>query len=120
MLTDFQIVRLLDIANAGCHKGLVLQARAIYDGILALKPGHIPAIIGRAMSSVVIGEFEKAEAILRAVLADNADDADAKSVLGLCLMLAGRKEEARDILETLSDNGSEASRLASALLAQMD
>ena len=78
MLTDSQIARLLDIANAGCHKGMVLEARTIYDGVLALRPGHVPALIGQALSHVVIGEYDKAETLLRnGVLADHPDDPDA-------------------------------------------
>ena len=79
MLTDSQITRLLDIANAGCHKGLVLQARAIYDGVLAVRPGHVPALIGQALSHIVIGEYDEAEKLLcDGILSEHPDDADAK------------------------------------------
>ena len=80
MLTDSQITRLLDIANAGCHKGLVLQARAIYDGVLAVRPGHVPALIGQALSHIVIGEYDEAEKLLcDGILSEHPDDADAKA-----------------------------------------
>ena len=106
MLTDSQIARLLDIANAGCHKGMVLEARTIYDGVLALRPGHVPALIGQALSHVVIGEYDKAETLLRnGVLADHPDDPDAR---------------ARDILQPLSEENSSASALARSLLEQME
>ena len=121
MLTDSQIARLLDIANAGCHKGMVLAARTIYDGVLALRPGHVPALIGQALSHVVIGEYDKAETLLRnGVLADHPDDPDARAMLGLCLSLADKKDEARDILQPLSEENSSASALARSLLEQME
>ena len=38
MLSDTQISRLLDVANAACHGGNVVDARAMYAGVLALRP----------------------------------------------------------------------------------
>ncbi|WP_346666491.1 tetratricopeptide repeat protein [uncultured Mailhella sp.] len=121
MLTESQITRLLDIANAGCHKGLVLQARAIYDGVLAVRPGHVPALIGQALSHIVIGEYDEAEKLLcDGVLSEHPDDADARAVLGLCLCLADKKEEARAVLSPLAENGGQNAELARSLLENMD
>ncbi len=121
MLTDSQITRLLDIANAGCHKGLVLQARAIYDGVLAVRPGHVPALIGQALSHIVIGEYDEAEKLLcDGILSEHPDDADAKAMLGLCLCLADKKEEARAVLSPLVENGGQNAELARSLLENMD
>ena len=119
MLNDSQIARLLDIANAGCHKGLVTEARAVYEGILALRPGHTPARIGRALSHIVVDEFADAEAELRDILEQNAEDRDAAATLGLCLFLAGRKDEARNVLESLTGGEDTVADLASTLLEQM-
>ena len=117
MLSDMQVQRLLDIANAGCQKGFVSEARAIYDGVLAVKPGFAPALIGKAFSYVVVNGFEEAEHLLREeVLEANPEDADALSILGLCLALAGRKDEARQILTPLVSGTSPAAALADSLL----
>ena len=121
MLDDSQITRLLDIANAGCHKGMVLEARAIYDGVLAVRPGHIPALIGQALSHIVVGGFEQAEDLLRNdVLKKAPGDADALAILGLCLVLAERKDEARAVLQSLPSAEGSAAALARSLLEQMD
>ena len=121
MLTDSQISRLLDIANAGCHKGMVLEARTIYDGVLAVRPGHVPALVGQALSHIVIGEYDEAEKLLRdGILSGHPEDADAAVMLGLCLCLAGKKEEARDVLLPLTDAEGDASSLARSLMEQMD
>ena len=121
MLTDSQIARLLDIANAGCHKGMVLEARTIYDGVLALRPGHVPALIGQALSHVVIGEYDKAETLLRnGVLADHPDHPDARAMLGLCLSLADQQDYARDIHQPLPADNSSASDLDRPILAPID
>jgi thioredoxin-like negative regulator of GroEL len=120
MLNDRQISRLLDIANAGCHKGLVEEARTIYQGILALHPGHIPALIGQALSHIVIGEFSQAEGMLRSLREQHPEDTDVTAVLGLCLFLADKKDEARELLESISQNGNSSSALAASLMEQMD
>ena len=120
MLTDSQIVRLLDIANAGCHKGMVMEARTIYEGILAVLPGHAPALIGRALSHIVIGEYGQAETILRSeVLSENPDDAEGRVMLGLCLFLADRKDEAEEILQPLAEEEHSSAELAKSLLEQI-
>ena len=120
MLEHAQIVRLLDIANAGCHRGLVREARTIYESVLVLRPGHVPARIGLALSHIVVDEFDKAEALLNAVLTERPDDAEARGLLGLCLSLSGRKDEARTVLEDMQDCEGACARLASSLLEQMD
>ncbi|WP_273523467.1 tetratricopeptide repeat protein [Mailhella massiliensis] len=120
MLTDSQIVRLLDIANAGCHKGMVMEARTIYEGILAVLPGHAPALIGRALSHIVIGEYGQAETILRSeVLSENPDDAEGRVMLGLCLFLADKKDEAEEILQPLAEEEHSSAELAKSLLEQI-
>lgn len=119
MLEDSQITRLMDIANAGCHKGMVVQARTIFNSVLELRPGHVPARIGMAMSHIVVSEFDKAEEILRAVI-DESGDADASAALGLCLTLADRKDEAREVLDPLAEGEGSAAALAASLLEQMD
>ena len=121
MLTDSQIARLLDIANAGCHKGLVLQARTIYEGVLSVRPGHVPALIGQALSHIVIGEYEQAEKLLRdGVLSEHPDDADAGVMLGLCLCLADKKDEAAALLRPLADGEGGSAELARSLLENMN
>ena len=119
MLSESQIRRLLDIANAACHKGNVVDARAMYDGVLALRPGFVPARIGMALSHIVVNEFEEAEARLRDVLAENPDDADALGMLGLCLVLAGRREEDEAVLTPLAGGEGPTAALASGLLENL-
>lgn len=121
MLNDSQIARLLDIANAGCHKGMVQEARAVYEGVLVLRPGHVPALIGQALSHIVLGEYAQAEDILRSgVLAGHPGDADAGAMLGLCLFLSGRKDEAEPLLRELAGEEGSAAALASSLLEQLN
>ncbi|WP_298067819.1 hypothetical protein [uncultured Mailhella sp.] len=49
----------------------------------------------------------------------SAQDRDAAATLGLCLFLAGRKDEARNVLESLTGGEDTVADLASTLLEQM-
>ena len=86
MLSDTQISRLLDVANAACHGGNVVDARAMYAGVLALRPGFAPALMGKALSHIVVDDFDEAERLLKdEVLAAMPEDEDAQALLG-CLL----------------------------------
>ena len=118
MLEESHFVRLLDIANTACHKGMVSEARTIFDSILAIKPGHVPALIGHALSHIVVDELGKAETMLRDILASHEGDADAQAMLGFCLILMKRTDEATALLEPLKDTEGSAGKLAQSLLLQ--
>ena len=78
MLTNAEVTRLLDVANAGINKGQIALARTVYEGILAGRPNHAPTLISLALSHIAVSDFEHADEILRdKVLAANPDDADA-------------------------------------------
>lgn len=67
--------------------------------------GHAPALVAHAHCLRFLGQFERAEASLRQVLAVNPDDADAQWNLALLLLLQGdyrqgwRLYEARRVLQ---------------------
>lgn len=95
MLSERQIARLLDMANLACQKGLVGEARTMFQAVLALRPNFAPALVGLAFSHVVVDDFDTALTILDDVLARDAADADALAMRGLACTLAGRKDEAQ-------------------------
>lgn len=116
MLNDQDVIRLLDVANAGVNRGEVALARRIYGGILDERPGHAPTLISLAMSHIAVGEYAEADAVLRdRVLADNPEDADALAYLGLSAALSERREEAREILERVPA-GTSAGEMAARIL----
>lgn len=110
-----QIARLLDIANMACQKGMVHDARCIFNAVLALKPGFVPAEVGLAFSHVVVDDFDGAQAILDRVLAEHDDDPDALAMLGLTHMLAGRREEAEGVFARMPRDGA-AAEMAAAVM----
>ena len=117
MLSDAQISRLLDVANAACHTGNVADARVIYEGVLALKPAFAPALVGKALSHVVVDDFDEAERILKEeVLSVRPDDPEGLAVLGLSRLLARRYDEAVDVLAPLAGGEGLAAALAAGLL----
>ena len=118
MFTQEQISRLLDIGNTACHAGAVYEARQIFDGVLALRPENAPALIGKALSHIVVDDFTAAEDLLKdKVLAKDPNHAEAVAMLGLCYLLGGKREEARVELERIKAQDSPAGKLARELLA---
>ena len=61
MLTNAEVTRLLDVANAGINKGQVALARTVYEGILAGRPDHAPTLISLALSHIAVSDFERAD-----------------------------------------------------------
>lgn len=95
-LDDASVSLLLDIANLACHKGFPGEARAIVDGILAVKPNFVPARITLAFSHLVVDSFAEAHEILEKILAENPVDADARVIQGLAYLLEGKRSEATE------------------------
>ena len=117
MLTQDQMIRLQDIGFSACHSGAVYEARRIFDGLLKLRPGNAAVLIGKALSHIVVDEFQEAEKILRdQVLAELPEDPEGRIMLGLCFILSGRHEEARALLEWVGHQRTPAGQLARDLL----
>ncbi|MFI3271622.1 MAG: tetratricopeptide repeat protein [Pseudomonadota bacterium] len=109
MLSQSEITRLLDVANAACHHGHVFQARIILAGILSAKPDHVPAMLGLVYSHIVTDDFVTAESMLsEQILRHVPDDVDAKAMLGFVYSMTKRPEEARATLLPLTqiDDGT--------------
>ena len=106
MISDAQLTRLMDIGLAAAHRGWPGPARDLFQGLLAYRPGHAPALIGLALTHMAVGELERAEAILRdEVLARRPEDAEAQALLGLTLAFGGRAAEAAAALELVPREG---------------
>lgn len=116
MFNADEIKRLLDIASVGSHKGFGHDARTIFEVILAQNPEHSGAKLGLAHNCITVNEFDKAETLLKEVIAAHAEDFDAKALLGLCYTLAGKKDEAKPFLEEAKNSGCASKELAEALL----
>lgn len=116
MLTEKEVARLLDAANAGVNRGEITLARRVYDGILATHPNHTGAQLGKALSFIAVAQYPQADALLKTVLERLPDDPDALVYLGLSAVLSDRKDEARDYLEKVPENAPGAYSLARSLL----
>ena len=90
---------LAEIGFSAVSTGNMLPARVIFEGLAAARPGHEAPRMGLAMSHYMVNEFEKAEDILRELMRDKPGFRLAGVHLALCLILAGRKAEARPLLE---------------------
>ncbi|MDR0674489.1 MAG: tetratricopeptide repeat protein [Zoogloeaceae bacterium] len=117
LIDNTQLARLVDVGLAAAHLGKPGAARAIFENLIAYKPGHAPARIGLAFTYLVCNDFEKAAALLRdEVLAQNPEDGEALALLGLAQSFAGNPEAAAQTLARVPA-GSPASRLVQALAA---
>ena len=96
---DLQI--LAELGFCAVSMGNMLPARTIFNGLLAARPGHEAPRMGLAMSHYMVDEFEAAENILRELMQDKPDFCLSRAHLALCLILAGRKDEARPLLDDL-------------------
>ena len=113
MLSDTQISRLLDVANAACHGGNVVDARAMYAGVLALRPGFAPALMGKALSHIVVDDFDEAERLLKdEVLAAMPED-EAE------MILTHNEQEAEAVLAPLAAGEGPRAELAAGLLEKL-
>ncbi len=118
MFNEKNIARLMDIATAACHVGLVLDARVVFNAILEAKKDFAPAKLGLAYSYLVIDQFEQATALTQEVLDADPNDTDAIGLLGFCCYLAGDKEQATTLLEPLNNcENAQAKQLAQDILS---
>ena len=106
-LDDSSVSLLLDIANLACHKGFPGEARAIVDGILAVKPDFVPARITLAFSHLVVDSFDEAHRILGEILEKNPVDADACVFQGLAYLLEGKRSEATETFSRIPKDASQ-------------
>jgi predicted Zn-dependent protease len=89
---------LAELGFCAVSMGNMLPARTIFNALEAARPGHEAPRMGLAMSHYMVDEFGEAEEILRALMRDKPNFPLAGVHLALCLILAGRKEEALPLL----------------------
>ncbi|MDR2504444.1 MAG: tetratricopeptide repeat protein [Deltaproteobacteria bacterium] len=99
---DLQI--LAELAFGAVFTGNMLPARTIFEGLAAARPEHEAPRIGMAMSHYMVNEFDRAEEILRGLIQDKPGFRPAVVNLALCLILSGKKTEARPLLLELEKN----------------
>ena len=99
MLENNDLQTLAEIGFGAVSTGNMLQARTIFEGLAAARPGHEAPRMGLAMSHYMVDEFTAAEAILRDLIRDRPEFRLAGVHLALCLILAGRKDEAVPLLQ---------------------
>ena len=98
MLEKEDLQTLAEMGFCAVSMGNMLPARIIFEGLAAVRPGHEAPLMGLAMSHYMVDEFEAAEEILRQLMRNKPDFRLAGVHLALCLILAGRKDEAAPLL----------------------
>ena len=117
MLETEDMQTLADLAFGAVFMGHMLPARTIFEGLVAARPGHEAPRIGMAMSHYMVDEFDRAEEILRELMRDKPRFLPVVLNLSLCLILSGKKAEARPLLlELQKDNDPQYSDTVGELL----
>ncbi|HUN57908.1 MAG TPA: sulfotransferase [Candidatus Binataceae bacterium] len=84
----------LDLIRVLLDSQKYLQARQALDTLLRLEPGNSYYLSLHAAASVGLGEYERAIALYRQLLAASPDSADLQVSLGHALQTVGRQQEA--------------------------
>ena len=84
----------LDLIRVLLDSQKYLQARQALDTLLRLEPGNSYYLSLHAAASVGLGEYERAVALYRQLLAASPDSADLQVSLGHALQTVGRQQEA--------------------------
>ena len=97
---------LSEIAMSAAVRGHGARAKPIFEALGHLQPGNAAAAIGYALTEITQGRFQNAVQILqRDGITAEAGATEAKAMLMVSLVLAGRSEEARLLQRELIRNG---------------
>ena len=97
---------LSEIAMSAAVRGQGPQAKPIFEALARLQPNNAAAAIGYALTELTRGRFQDAVQILqRDGIKAKAGAAEAKAILMVSLVLAGRSDEARSVQRELIRNG---------------
>ncbi|SAI69983.1 Flp pilus assembly protein TadD%2C contains TPR repeats [Bordetella ansorpii] len=115
---DADEARLLtEVGMLAARAGDLARADAIFNGLRAVRPGRAYPYIGLALARIARGRADEAVQLLEhAVLADDAERAQAQAWRGLALQLAGRAAESRKVLQDAAAQPNEGGALARSLL----
>jgi hypothetical protein len=110
---------LMEIGIVAAGSGLRDHARAIFEGLAAVRPESDGPAIGLALIDLGRSEHEAAIGRLREAVAQHPESLDSKMFLGLALKLAGRNAECGRVVEELVASGdARAKAFAAGLTAQ--
>ncbi len=116
-ILDKDSVRLLlDVGFAACSRGVVAEAKRIFDGVLAAFPDNVSARVGRAFVLVVTDQFTGAEEILNDILEQDPGNDDARGFLALSKYLQKDSDALGEQMTRFADTASSGYCLAASLL----
>ncbi len=119
VLQQSQIQRLLDIGFTIAHQGFIIPANSIFDAILLENKENTPALLGKALTAMMLDKFEESEEGLKKVLEKNENDEEARALLALCYYLSEQSFKAKEEALKVSESQAEAFDLAQGLLKEL-
>jgi hypothetical protein len=105
-----------------CRNGMAQEAKGIFDALAQTGEGKTGPLIGQAMVMLEDSKFDKAiEHLEGTVLKVDPKDQVAKSYLGLAYYMDKQNDKAKDVLQAVIDENSEAAavELANGIIAEM-
>jgi predicted Zn-dependent protease len=102
ILSDDELRLLAEIGFMACNIRNAPKARAIFEGLNELRPGHPSVIVGFAVVHMAKRQWEDAVRVLRAGQQANQQDEDLAMMLGIALLEAKRVDEGHKVLKTLA------------------
>ncbi len=119
VLQEQQIQRLLDIGYTIAHSGSVIPANNIFDAILLENKENTPALIGKALTAMMLDKFEECEEGLKKILEKNENDQEARALLSLCYYLSGSDFNSKEQAQKIDSEQQEAYDLAQGILKEL-
>ncbi len=119
VLQEKHIQRLLDIGYTIAHHGNVIQANNIFDAILLENKENTPALIGKALTAMMLDNFEECENGLKKILEKNENDQEARALLSLCYYLSGSDFNSKEEAKKIDNESTEAFDLAQGILKEL-
>ena len=108
---------LTEIGFLAAYQGDVDRADAIFDALVAVRPGRAYPWVGKTLARFHVGRATEAAAFLERVSSTDEDEAAVlQAWRGMALQLSGHAAQARTLLEQLTDGTGPGHLLARSLL----
>ncbi len=116
ILEKSEVRTLIDVAFAGCSRGLVTLSRQIFSKVLDVYPDIVAAKVGLAFSHIVVDDFAHGDELLNEVLENDSANDDARGFLVLSKFLQKDSDSVDSLMLEFVDKESSGYKLARSVI----
>lgn len=116
ILDKNEVRSLINVAFAGCSRGLVSQSREIFSKLLEVYPDNVAAKVGLGFSHVVVDDFTRGDEILAGVLEADSSNDDARGFLVLSKFLQKDTDSVDSLMGQFVDTESSGYKMAQSVI----